>query len=378
MTEQNRCKSLDDAIAILESVLVFNSEEDYLACLLMGGHSRMGQLLPSNVCLYHAFEGKKSSGKSTATKCMSHIVKNGKMYASVTPASLRRMCEEEVTLCIDEVDALARTDENIGMILRTGNTWDAVASICHKVDGEWQNFDIKIGGPKVFNFRGSLDDALRSRCYVISMPSCKDHEIIRNGMMAKERLRPVSDWLDEQFKDAINPGGWGVEKTKAHFLSSEFMEKWKGLGGDLGRNVGQAGVLLLTSDFFGWQMENRIKAMMDSQIPEDPYLTEKDIIADIYSAIKHDGTERNIEGLCVPKVLKISSEELRQQLNECLRAKGLHEYSKKGWGFFRKEIGWVFGLNEIKDSRQGGRHILFFDDIVLRSLGILGPIGGTQ
>ena len=220
-----------------------------------------------------------------------------------------------MTLGIDEVDALARTDENIGMILRTGNTWDAVGSICHKVDGEWQNFDIKIGGPKVFNFRGSLDDALRSRCYVIAclMQGPRDNQERDDGERTTTSgfglARPTS-------QRRHNPGGWGVEKTKAHFLSPEFMDQWKALGGELGRNVGPNRNHIANFRFLRMADGDQYQGHDGFPDTRGPDPTEKDIIADIYRAIKHDGTERNIEGLCVPKEIKIPSEQLRHNLTK--------------------------------------------------------------
>jgi hypothetical protein len=373
MTEPSPCNSLEDAVQTLEGILVFNSRTDYLAFLLWGAHTRMRGLLPSELCLYLAFEGKKSAGKSTATRCASYIAKKGMMYASITPASLKRICEEGVTLCIDEVDALAKSDEQIATILRVGNSWDAQSSHCDVIDGKWGTVKINIGGPKAFNFRGEIDDALKSRCFTISMPSCKDHQIIQNGLFAQVLLHPVSEWLDRSVSEAVQLGGYDHQKVEQLFKSEAFIDRWKGLGGDLGRNIAQAGIMLLISDILGWEIEEQIREMMDSQVPEDPFILEKEIIANEYYIQKQNQTKQTMEGLSVPNEASVPSEELRRALNISLREKGQPDYSKKRFGDLKKELGWVNGLNERKDSRQKGKHILYYDSVILKSLGIDQP-----
>lgn len=376
MTDLPQVEKLNEMVGILGKVLVFNSKTDYLAMLIWSAQTRMRGILPSELCLYLAFEGKKSAGKTTATKCASHLAKKGRMYASVSASALKRMCDDEVTLCIDEVDALARSDDKIEAVLRTGNTWDAISALCDKTDGKFVPVDVKVGGPKAFNFRGDVDDALRSRCYIISMPSCKDIDIIGNGFFAKEILKPVHVWLDESVESAIKDASWVQAKVKEHFQSPEFKARWVKLGGDLGRNIQQAGIMLLVSDILGWHLDEHIKVMIDSQIAEDPNLLEKEIMANTYLRLRQDKTEIKIDGIASSKIISISSEELRMTLNRELRDKGQSDYTKKRFGDLKKELGWVYGLNERKDSKQRGKHILYFDEPILRSLGINISQGG--
>jgi hypothetical protein len=370
MTELKPCETIDDAISILKSVLVLNCDLDYYALLIWDAHTRMRDLLPDSVCLYLAFEGKKSAGKTTATRCACLLAHKGTMYSSVTPAALQKICESGVTLAIDEIDALAKSDDNIERILRTGNSWNAKISLCQKSGGDWSPIEVNIGGPKVFNYRGGIDDALGSRCYIISMPSTKDRYIIKQGFFLEETLRPVSKWLNESVKNAVMFGGFNSQRVNEQLKSSEFFDRWGKLGGELGRNVQQAAIMLLVSDILGWKLDEQIQKMMDSQTSEDQYEFEREIIANFYLMEKQKQTERQISGLNIPEMIKLSSEEVRINLNEQLKTKGQYDYSKKRFGALKKEFGWVKGINEKKDSNQKGKNYLFFDGTILESLGI--------
>ncbi len=87
------CPNKDEAILIVKRVVHLNSDLDYHAVLLWAAHTYMREYLPSSVCLYLAFDGAKSSGKTTATKAAINLAYEGEMITSITPrpSSVLRM-----------------------------------------------------------------------------------------------------------------------------------------------------------------------------------------------------------------------------------------------------------------------------------------------
>ncbi len=154
------CQNKEEAIMNFKRVLQLNSDLDHDTILLWAAQTYMRGFLPSNVCLYLAFDGAKSSGKTTATRASVYIAHNGEMITSITPSALKRMMDGGETLGIDEIDAKKLTNDALGTILRMGNSWDAKAKLSERKGNQWEVVETNIGGPKVFNFRGEIDDAL--------------------------------------------------------------------------------------------------------------------------------------------------------------------------------------------------------------------------
>jgi len=372
--EPDRCESRADAIRILKKVLVLPSDLEYEMVFLWDAHTYMREMLPSSVCLYLAFDGPKSSGKTTATKCAVALAFNGKMLASITPAALKRLCDSHATLGIDEVDAHAHNDENLETILRVGNSWDAKAELCDKIGGKWENVETNVGGPKVFNFRGDIDDALRSRCLVSGMPTSKSTDIIIDSLYLESILLPVKQWLEHRVAVCLSEtldenGGWSPERVERIMRSDGFKARVSGIEGALARNKQQAAILLMVNDMMSWNLDKEIKEAIEAQLNEDPYELEKEILADFYKDRLAKAIREQLPGN-ETMTLEAPAGEVKEYLNNALIEKRRKPLNNHQWGILQRECGWQDGVNKKKVSKRGGKHILIFDAPVLEALGI--------
>ena len=357
---------LDDPIIELKKVMRFSSELHYVELLLWAAHTGMRSILPSEVCLYLGFEGAKSSGKTTATKAAVCLASNGKMVSAISDAALKRLCEENCILGIDEVDAHATKNENLETILRVGNSWDAKAPICIRSRGDWKVFETNIGGPKVFNFRGEVDDALRSRCLVIPMPTVKDADLAINSLFLEQKLEFVRSWLHADVK--AHTRDWTKERVQEHMESDEFRQRVKNIDPQLGRGYQQAAILLVVSDIMGWGLDDKIGEIVESQENEDSLETEKEILSNWYLAEREKHKEQVLSNPGL--IIQIGSEELRMFLNRDLEEMRIKPVSKQRFSVLKQELGWRKGINEKKSSARRGKNMLFFDQTVLKTLGM--------
>ncbi len=246
------CKDMATAIGWLQNVLRLNSDTDYQTVLLWAVHTYMKECLPSSICLYLAFDGAKSSGKTTATRASIKLAKNGLMITSITPSALKRLMDQGATIAIDEIDAQTFQNEALATMLRMGNSWDAQARLTEQRQGKFEVIQTNIGGPKVFNFRGEIEEALRSRCIVISMPSCKDTQLIVESLFLDHHLTQVKDWLEYEvgeamFKlqeNAVMSGMTVQEYVEMEMRHKDFLERLDKIEAALGRGVQQAAMLL--------------------------------------------------------------------------------------------------------------------------------------
>jgi len=362
------CESRADAIRILKMVLVLPTDLDYEMVFLWAAHTHMRSVLPPSVCLYIAFDGPKSSGKTTATKCAVQLACKGKMIASTTPAALKRLCEGGATLGIDEVDAHARNDENLETILRVGNSWDAKAELVERVDGKHEIVEMNVGGPKAFNFRGEIDDALRSRCLIIGMPSSKDTNIIIDSLYLESILTPIKAWLERliavRLSESLDEeGGWSPSRVESIMRSEGFKNRVSQVEGTLGRNIQQAAILLMVSDIMNWNLDAAIKEAIESQPSGEQFELEKEIIAEFYLFKHSQAIDQGGE-------IEVSASELKENLNAVLKEKNVKPLGNPQWGFLKRECGWQEGINERKMSKNRGKRFLKFDGLVLKALGL--------
>lgn len=357
-----KCESVEDAIRIMKRVVIFASDLDYKVVLLWAAHTFMRAVLPPTVCVYLAFSGPISSGKSTATRCAVFLASKGKMLDSTTPAALKRQCDQNITLGIDEVDAQMSHNEALATLLRSGNSWDATATLCERVNGKIEVLETKIGGPKAFNFREDVDDALMSRCLVVRMPCIKDADTIVNSLFYDTELLPVKNWLMATTEDHLKEGGFSDELVQ-HIMQDElFKGRVKEIEGDLGRNVQLGAILLMVSDIMGWNLDQDIKEAVESQQSEDPFAEEKEIIADFYRE-RTSGAEADY-------VLEVPVREVRSYLDEQLTSRNKKTIYQKRWGALRRECGWREGFNIKKNRAKKGVHTMVFTPNVLKALGI--------
>lgn len=361
---------LSDPITILKKVVRFDSELDYYALLLWAAHTYMKGVLPPTVCLYLGFDGKKSSGKTNATKVAIRLAHNGRMYESTTPAALKRLCEQGVTLGLDEIDYQMKNDDVLATILKVSNSWNATAQFCRRENGDWIPIDVEIGGPKTFNFRLGIDDALRSRTFIIPMPSCGDVELIGNSFFADSIIEPVRQYIEGLVKARLSTGNWEPTRIKEIMQSKEFQDRVANIKGELPRNTQQAFVLLVVNDIMGWDLDDQVRQIIENQESEDLYEIEREIVADYWLARRES---QKAEFLANPEaVVQVSTEVLRTVVNDKLREKGLGSLDRSRFKDFKNEIGFRERLNVRKISAKTGRRILTFDETVLKNLGLEG------
>ncbi|MHA1286832.1 MAG: hypothetical protein ACTSPB_05440 [Candidatus Thorarchaeota archaeon] len=378
---KNPVQNIQDAISVMKSVLALDSDLDYYTILLFVAHTYMRGYLPSEVCLYLAFDGPKSSGKTTATKMAIYLSYKGEFITSITPSALKRLSDKGATLGIDEIDAQAHNNEVLETILRMGNSWDAKGRFSEPRGNTWEVVQINIGGPKIFNFRGEVDDALRSRCMVIGMPSSKDLELIINVMFYEDQLSFVKDWVESAVRDRLDSIDKDCEYMKmdpqdyikSDMQSKNFRERLVKINPTLSRGLQQAVILVEISDIMEWDLEEAIKEIVESQICEDPFETHKEIIADWWSNIRQTKRDSTIAyGGDIKELITIGSEDLRGYLNIKLGDKKQREISKHQFAILKRELGFKEGLNAKKSSMNRGKLMLHFDEIVLINLGLEG------
>ncbi len=256
-----------------------------------------------------------------------------------------------------------------------GNSWDAKAKLSDQRDGKWEVITTNIGGPKVFNFRGDIDDALRSRCMVISMPSSKDSSIIINGMFMESILAPVKQWLESEVTHAISkmkqdaaalgytPQRW----VQADIETNDFRNRLECIKATLGRDRQQAAVLLEIDHIMGWKLEGSIKNIIEGQVSEDPFETEKEIIANYYLDKRRLSHNTGLDG---EAIVSVGSEDLRIIINQSLKMKGSRDLTKQAFSILKREVGWQEGRNARKSSVHRGKMMLEFDEPVIIKLGV--------
>lgn len=361
VTEQGyNVPDLRDAISIMRKVAVFETELDYFSVLLWAAHTGMRNILPTDVCLYLAFEGRKSSGKTTMTKVAVNLAHDGRMIAETTSAALKRTCNGYITMGIDELDELGKKNPHIISMLRTGNSWNSKSQVCVPSGRDFEVIELDSGGPKVFNYYGEIDDALSSRCITVKVFEKKNARLAINSLFLKSMLTQVKGWLESSVKAHIE--GCTPEKIQEVMQSDEFVRRVETVKPQLARGYQQAAILLMVSDIMAWGLDDKIKEIVESQDIGDPFETEKEIIANWYSQER----EKNKEQILIDPdfTIEIGSEELRAFVNFSLRDRKLPEIGKDRFKKLKQEL----GIRDNKDSHKGGKRILRFDRSVYRNL----------
>ena len=263
---------------------------------------------------------------------------------------------------IDELDSNLKKEENLEGILRVGNKWSAVYKICMPGTGGTQKaVDLKIGGPKVFNYRSEIEDALRTRTYVVEMPRQDDSGQVVRNLFLDSAIRPVGEWLRKTCESKVS--GRTSDTVKDHILSPEFVSRVRSLPGSLARHRQTAAVLLAVDDILGWNLDDEIRGASEAQA-DDEETNEllRDALVDLYSgrAAAHGS---DVE---VPLV------EALQFVNLRLKDSTAHPLSDKTLARARREFGFQDRVNVLKVRSAGARRILRFDAPARYALGI-GP-----
>lgn len=211
----------EDARATLAQHVTFEEDWHYFLLLTWAAQGYFRNVLPDECCANLAFVGPKSSGKTTATQ-IAVTLAGGETLASGTLAAMIRTFETAGVIGIDELESNLRKEENLEGILRVGNKWSAVYKICQQTkNGGQRAVDLKIGGPKVFNYRSEIEDALRTRTYIVQMPRQDDPAQVVRNLFLDGAIRPVAEWLRRTCEAALP--AWTPDSVQAHMLSPEFV-----------------------------------------------------------------------------------------------------------------------------------------------------------
>jgi hypothetical protein len=255
---------------------------------------------------YIAFtSGKHGAAKTTATQTTINVCKGGMMAAGLTVASLERLDVSEYTLGIDELDAF-RPDVRyeIERTLRTGykrggfvlKVEDETSAKGKKANRESIKF--YTFGPKIFTFRGSIDEALLSRSIVIPLtPVGKEDRVDvvgdvlardveeMEGEMLREKLKSFSDKVLET---------WDMARVHALMKDTDFRAKVS-IAEEVGagpRNTEFSYLALLTCEIAGVDMIDEIREAVTGQtdyVMEDYVEEFRAVVQEVYLSMGRPG-----------------------------------------------------------------------------------------
>lgn len=323
--------ALDELIAELANVVRFPRREDYILALLWASQSWLGStVLPEKCLAYLAFIGPKSAGKTTATESLCHLA-GGTMIAGGTEAAIRDILNGGESgippraLGIDEIDVKGKQLPDLEGIFRTGNRWTASYPMRVPQGKGWATVMTNVGGPKVFNYRTTPEDALASRTILIDLEKHDDARMIIEGLFNNPILDRIRFVLSK--KAALASSRWDTNRMEDHMKSKDFIARVERLESQLPRGKQLGAVLLAISDAMGFDAESVIAQYVAEQ-REDSLEPEREILRDIYNENVRDGPD-----------LQMSNKDVHGVLNQRLKDRGLPPVSTREWPRIRKELG---------------------------------------
>jgi hypothetical protein len=350
---------LDELIVDLKKVIHFRRDEDYVLMILWASQGWLGPtVLPKECLAYLAYVGPKSSGKTTATRIATDIA-GGRMLAGGTEAAIRAILDGDASgvtpraLGIDEIDIRMKATPDLEGIFRVGNRWDAEYPIRVPKAGSkgWDTRMLKIGGPKVFNYRTDPEDALASRTLVIEMKPYGDTGMIVRGLFDSPAIGRVKRVLTERAEGAA--AEWSPAKLEEHMTSSEFLARVDKLSATLPRGKQVGAILLAVADLMRFNAEEVI-AKCISEEREDSLQAHREILAEIYD--EHEDEAKD-------GVVRLKNSDVHAWLNTRLKDRQLLPVSPREWARIRRE----FDIDTIKWAH--GR-VLLFGPATRKALGV--------
>lgn len=352
-------RSVEDARAVLARHLTFSEPWHYDLLLLWAAQGHLRSILPDECCVYLAFVGPKSSGKTTATQIAVQLA-GGEMLASGTLAAMIRTFETARVVGIDELDSNAKKEENLEAILRVGNKWSAIYKICAPgPNGSQRPVDLKIGGPKVYNYRSEVEDALGTRECRIEMGRQRDARQIVENLFLAGSVESVTIWLRETCSLALFRRD--ARQVEDHVRSDEFVARVATLPAALARQQQTGTILLAISDLLGWGLDSVVRSSVEAQGQDDGV---DEGLRDELARIYRERVSAETGDLEIPQ------QEVLDRLNA--GRPSAPRLTGKAFARIRRELGFRDGVNCFKNRKQGGRRILRFDSTVRFALG-LGP-----
>jgi len=275
-----RARELDyeGAKKLLAQVLRFQRASDYDAFLLSLTQTYILDHLDK--VWYTGIVGSMSSGKTTATKVWAYLGDCTYHVATVSAAAIVAIMQKARGLTIDEVDATLKRSERdlVEALLRQGiERGQPYVKMMEVLEGGQRQHVLQAVptfGPKAFNYRGKLEDALTSRADLIEMKRAKDPALRRRARRYREILAPLKAWLEQEAEKAL--AQWTRERVHAYEASEEFIARSDALRIELDRTGEIGDLMLLVAKVMEWPVEKVIQERLDgmSMAIEEPIVEE--------------------------------------------------------------------------------------------------------
>jgi len=172
--------------------------------------------------VFLGFLGPPSSWKSMMAK-MAAVVSDGIFLEGATSTSIyevSRINGEPKFIFADELDVMAKKDEDIVAVFRRSNSYDAKRSL--KVpDGEggWVTTFEMFGGPKGYTAYQDVDFALGTRTYSKVFARKYDPDALQLALSGMPELCAIRDWLRLRAEKQV--ALWSAEKSFLFMRSTE-------------------------------------------------------------------------------------------------------------------------------------------------------------
>ncbi|MCJ2530762.1 MAG: hypothetical protein LN413_00370 [Candidatus Thermoplasmatota archaeon] len=345
----------------LEGLIEFINPWHPRICALWVFQTYLVSVLPS--VFYIGFTGPIGAAKTTVTLIVTDYSKNGLMAASLTESSLARSVGQGQTIGIDELDSLRRDiREVVETSLREGYIRGAyyMRSVRSKPN-EIEKIDIF--GPKAMNFREDVDEALKSRTYLIPMARVRDETMVdRVGDVLRYYLRrdrlPIKEELEAFCEEAL--AGWDTGRVDGFLLDDALRDRIRDLlmsnGGETSpRDAQLAFICFLIGEIVGIDILKEVQQAFEAQAD---YADEQ--IGAFCELVKEywEGQEK-------PPFLYITA--LKDHINMVLRDKKERVYNHKTFRKQLRDIECREGV-ELKREPGVGRHIVYFTPELIASL----------
>ena len=359
--EDAQVSDLDEALRAIREYLSFSQPWHPRLCLLWAAHVHLQEVLPG-LAIHLAFTGPKSSGKSEATKLMADLAGGRYLVGGTLAAFIRAFNDEERPLVgIDELDSNLRRLPDLEAMMRAASDPEAVYLTSVPGKGrKWKSEDVQVGGPKVFNYRSQVEDALLSRTLVIEMPRQNDSGLVLTNLLDGNPPRhAVKDWLAQKAGARLEK--WSREKVGARMREPAFRERLDAFPTVLARQKQIAACLLIVSDVMEWDLEEAIsEALRAKQDEEESYEDTKEVLVQLYDAEVVGRGERVVVGVSVAL----------SAINAQRKEDGLRGISYRTFARIRREFGFQDGVNVLKIRAKGGKRFLIYDKPVREALGL--------